>query len=136
MPMALKIGSWIIGVGCFLAFVGLCFLPLAFGAQRDMTELAAGAMVFSTGMVLAAAGFYIKARYWGGPEGSKSRPSGKGKRKPCNLCGTQESAVECRVHNVNLCPECLGKHYDFKSCAYVPSTRPTSTKLKSRATSA
>lgn len=69
--MTLKIGSWIIGVGCFLAFIGLCFLPAAFGAQRDATELAAGAMVFSTGMVLAAAGFYMKARYWG-----KSRDQG------------------------------------------------------------
>jgi hypothetical protein len=134
--MALKIGSWIVGVGCFLAFVGLCFLPAAFGVQRDTTEFAAGAMVFSTGMVLAAAGFYMKARYWGEVEGSKSRSSGKAKRKVCNSCGTQESAVECRVHNVNLCPECLGKHYDFKSCAYVPSTRPTSTKGKSRATTA
>jgi hypothetical protein len=128
--MALKIGSWMIGAGCFLAFVGLCFLPLAFGAQRDATELAAGAMVFSTGMVLAAAGFYMKARTMGEGDGTKIRSNGKGKRKVCNACGTQESAVECRVHNVNLCPECLGKHYDFKSCAYVPSTRAIQTKSK------
>jgi hypothetical protein len=134
--MTLKIGSWIIGVGCFLAFIGLCFLPAAFGAQRDATELAAGAMVFSTGMVLVAAGFYMKARYWGEVEGSRPKSGGKSRRKICNLCSTQESAVECRVHNVNLCPECLGKHYDFKSCAYVPSTRPTNAKAKSRTTTA
>jgi len=132
--MALKIGSWIIGVGCFLAFVGLCFLPAAFGAQRDATELAAGAMVFSTGMVLAAGGFYVKARNQAEAEPSKA--ISKGRRKICNLCGDHESAVECRVHHMNLCPDCLGKHYDFKSCAYVPSTRPTHTKAKSQSTSA
>lgn len=128
--MASKIGSWIIGFGCFLAFVGLCFLPAAFGAQRDMTELAAGTMVFSTGMVLAAAGFYIKARFWTESNQSKPAVNTKGKRKVCNLCGENESAVECRVHHMNLCPDCLGKHYDFKTCAYVPSTRPVYTKSK------
>jgi len=134
--MALKISSWIIGVGCLMAAAGLCFLPAAFGVHRDMAVFTAGAMVFSTGMVLAAGGFYIKARFWGAADRSKPSVNAKGKRKVCNLCGTQESAVECRVHNVNLCPECLGKHYDFKSCAYVPSTRPTSTKVKSRGASA
>jgi hypothetical protein len=134
--MTLKIGSWLIGVGCFMALAGLFFLPAAFGAERDLSVLAAGAMVFSTGMVLASAGFYMKARYWGEIEGAKPKTNGKNKRKICNVCGTQESAVECRVHNVNLCPECLGKHYDFKSCAYVPSTRPNTSKAKSHATSA
>ncbi|MFZ3339864.1 MAG: hypothetical protein WA609_00400 [Terriglobales bacterium] len=128
--MALKIGSWIIGVGCLMAAAGLCFLPAAFGAQRDASLLAAGAMVFSTGMVLAAAGFYIKARFWVAGGQSKVNASTKGRRKVCNLCGENESAVECRVHRMNLCPDCLGKHYDFKSCAYVPSTRPIYTKSK------
>jgi hypothetical protein len=27
------------------------------------------------------------------------------------------------VHQLHLCADCLGKHYDFRSCAYVPSTR-------------
>lgn len=128
--MALKIGSWIIGIGCFLAAAGLCFLPAAFGAQRDTELLAAGAMVFSTGMVLAAAGFYIKARNLAVADPSKASSNSKGRRKICNLCGEYESAVECRVHHMNLCPECLGKHYDFKSCAYVPSTRQIQTKTK------
>jgi len=127
--MASKIGNWMIGIGCFLAAVGLCFFPAAFSGQRDASILAAGGMIFSTGMVLAAAGFYIKARNWA--EAAPSKSNSKGRRKICNLCGENESAVECRVHRLNLCPECLGNHYDFKSCAYVPSTRPLITRAKS-----
>jgi hypothetical protein len=29
------------------------------------------------------------------------------------------------VHEIHLCGNCLGDHYDFRSCAYVPSTRRT-----------
>lgn len=128
--MASKIGSWIIGFGCLMAAAGLCFLPAAFGEHRDMAVFTAGAMVFSTGMVLAAAGFYVKARFWTEANQSKPAVNTKGRRKVCNLCGENESAVECRVHHMNLCPDCLGKHYDFKTCAYVPSTRPVYTKSK------
>ena len=70
--MTLKFGTWMIAVGAFLAFVGLCFPPAAFGTPRDPSVLPAGAMVFSTGMVLAAAGFYMKARYWAESETLRS----------------------------------------------------------------
>jgi hypothetical protein len=131
--MTLKIGSWMIAIGCFVAAAGLCTLPAAFGAQRDAALLDAAAMMFSTGMVLAASGLYMKARYLAEAEPSKAR-SGKGRRSVCDACGHNESAIECRVHHVHLCPDCLGKHYDFKSCAYVPATRQTyTTKTKARA---
>jgi len=123
--MTLKIGSWMIVAGCFLAFAGLCFFPAALAKPRDMAVLGAGAMLFSTGMVLSALGLYMKARFWSEAETSTSRVSGRAKRKICNQCGSQESAVECRVHHLHLCADCLGKHYDFKSCAYVPSVKPT-----------
>src|ERR1700744_2693826 len=85
--MTLKFGTWMIAVGAFLAFVGLCFPPAAFGTPRDPSVLPAGAMVFSTGMVLAAAGFYMKARYWAESETPRVRSNGKGKRRICNQCG-------------------------------------------------
>ena len=122
--MTLKIGSWMIAAGSFLAFAGLCFFPAALAKPHDMVVLSAGAMLFSTGMVLSALGLYIKARFWSEAETSPSRVGNRGKRKTCNQCGSQESAVECRVHHLHLCADCLGKHYDFKSCAYVPSVKP------------
>ena len=134
--MAPKIGSWMIAVGCFLASAGLCFFPAAFAKPRDMAVLGAGAMLFSTGMVLSALGLYMKARYWAEAETSRPRLGGKGKRRLCNQCGDHESAVECRVHHLHLCADCLGKHYDFRSCAYVPSIRQASSKAKTRAAGA
>ncbi|HTR23686.1 MAG TPA: hypothetical protein VMI10_06855 [Terriglobales bacterium] len=133
--MTLKIGSWMIAVGCFLAFAGLSFFPAALTKPHDMAVLSAGAMLFSTGMVLSALGLYMKARFWSEAEPSQPRVGTKGKRKTCNQCGSQESAVECRVHHLHLCADCLGKHYDFKSCAYVPSVKQTA-RAKSHASGA
>ena len=134
--MSLKFGSWMIAVGCFFALAGLCFLPAAFNAPRDPALLGAGAMLFSMGMVLAAAGFYMKARYWAAADHARVRPSVKAKRRICNQCGNHESAVECRVHHLHLCADCLAKHYDFKSCAYVPSARQTYSKTKAQTANA
>jgi hypothetical protein len=132
--MTSKVGSWIIAIGCFVAAAGLCTLPAALGAQRDTALLGAAAMLFSTGMVLAASGLYMKARSLAEAEPSKVRSGGgKGHRKVCDVCGHSESAIECRVHHVHICPDCIGKHYDFKSCAYVPATRQTYTKTKAQA---
>jgi hypothetical protein len=134
--MALKFGSWMIAVGCFFAFAGLCFLPAAFATPRDPALLGAGATILSLGMVLAAAGFYMKARYWAEADPSHARPSSKAKRRICNQCGSTESAVECRVHHLHLCADCLAKHYDFKSCAYVPSQRQNFSRTKTQTASA
>ena len=124
--MTLKISNWMIVAGCFLAFAGLCFFPAGLAKPHDMAVLGAGAMLFSTGMVLSALGLYIKARFWSeDAETSPAHSSSRGKRKICNQCGSQESAVECRVHHLHLCPDCLGSHYDFRSCAYVPSVKQT-----------
>jgi hypothetical protein len=131
--MTSKVGSWMIAIGCFVAFAGLCALPAALGAQRDTALLSAAAMLFSTGMVMAASGFYMKARHLAESEPSKLRSGGKGRRKVCDLCSHSESAIECRVHHLHICPDCLSKHYDFKSCAYVPATRQTFMRTKAHA---
>ncbi len=32
-----------------------------------------------------------------------------------------------------MCADCLGQHYDFRTCSYVPSTRRTAAKTKNLA---
>ncbi len=132
--MALKIGSWLIGIGCFLGAAGLCFLPAAFGLHPDNAMLSAGAMVFSLGMVLAAVGFYAKARHWG-TEGrpATAKPAHRPAKKiKCDLCGLDGAVIQCRVHRLQLCSDCIGEHYDFRSCAYVPTVRPGTAKAKAQ----
>ena len=123
--MATKSSTWMMAVGAFIAFVGLCFLPAAFGPDSDRTMLGAGAVVIATGMLLIASGFYVKARTLGALAAPASPPaSGKRSRKSiCDRCAVDEPVIQCRVHQLHLCAECLTKHYDFRSCAYVPSTR-------------
>jgi ribosomal protein S14 len=124
--MATKIGNWLMAIGAFIAFVGLCFLPAAFGPGADKTMLGAGAVVVATGILLIAAGFYVKARSLGTEAIPVSAPAstkrGRGKSS-CDQCGQDEPIIQCRVHQIHLCATCLSKHYDFRSCAYVPSTR-------------
>ncbi|MBI3645544.1 MAG: hypothetical protein HY233_06240 [Acidobacteriales bacterium] len=122
--MAAKTGTWLIAVGSLIAFVGLCFMPAAFGPDTDRTMLCAGAVLFSTGLLLIAGALYIKARSLGGAPAANSPAPGKRPRKAnCDRCGKDEPVIQCRVHQIHLCGDCLTEHYDFRSCAYVPSTR-------------
>ena len=126
--MATKIGTWLMAAGALVAFVGLCFLPAAFGSGADKTMLGAGTVVIATGILLIAAGVYVKARVLGteAPPVSASPNIKRGRSKPgCDQCGQDEPVIQCRVHQIHLCAACLSKHYDFRSCAYVPSTRRT-----------
>ena len=43
--MITKTGTWLMAIGAFVAFAGLCFLPAAFGPDSDRTMLGAGAVV-------------------------------------------------------------------------------------------
>jgi hypothetical protein len=127
--MATKIGTWLIGIGCCIVFLGLCALPAVFGPNPDKTLLSAALTILSTGMMLVAGGLYIKARTFGekdaGDPGSQTKRSRKAN---CDRCGKNEPVIQCRVHQLHLCGDCLGEHYDFRSCAYVPSTRRSTTK--------
>ena len=78
--MTLKIGSWMIAIGCFVAAAGLLHSAGSVRrAARYRPDSRAAAMLFSMGMVLAASGFYMKARYLAGSrtlEGSvRQRPA-------------------------------------------------------------
>lgn len=123
--IAKKTGSWLMACGGVVVFVGLCFLPAAFGENPDKTMLPAGLAVFSIGMLFAAAGFYVKAQTTSSLNApvAAAAPVKKGRKAKCDRCGQDEPVIQCRVHQVHLCGDCLAEHYDFRSCAYVPSTR-------------
>jgi hypothetical protein len=122
--MATKTATWLIAIGSCLAFLGLCALPAAFGPNPDETLLSGGMTILSMGMMLVAGGLYIKARTFPEMLARSSASQTKRGRKPnCDSCGKYEPVIQCRVHQVHLCSDCLGGHYDFRSCAYVPSAR-------------
>jgi hypothetical protein len=127
--MATKTGTWLIGLGCCIAFLGLCALPAAFGENSDKTLAGVGMTILSTGMMLISGGLYLKSRNFGGrAAGRTDSQTRRGREATCNQCGRNEAVIQCRVHHVNLCGDCVGKHYDFRSCAYVPSVRRSTAK--------
>jgi len=124
--MATKTGNWLMAAGALFVFGGLCFLPAAFGSDGDRTMLGAGFVVMSFGLLTTAVGFYVKARAVSATAAAVSAPvparRSRGKAT-CDQCTQDEPIIQCRVHQLHLCANCLSGHYDFRSCAYVPSTR-------------
>lgn len=122
-----KASGWAIICGCLLMMVGLVFVPAAFGQHPDSSILGLGICSFSFGALLTAGGLYMKARavQLVGPELTIPKPQTKRVRGGCDLCGSETPVIHCRVHDIHVCGNCLADHYDFRSCAYVPSTRRT-----------
>jgi hypothetical protein len=129
--MSSRSSSWMIATGALLLFVGVCVLAAALGKNADPDQLLAGAGAFSVGALTVAAGIYLKARVLqaGAPAAAAKEPNtGKRSRGGCELCATEAPVIQCKVHQLHLCGACLAQHYDFRSCAYVPSTRAGSNK--------
>jgi hypothetical protein len=130
--MSSKTANWIIGAGVVLMFVGLCFFSALLSDHPEPDMLEFGACQFSLGALVIAAGIYAKARtiqfaIAAGEPRKESSTSNQRVRGGCDLCGTEAPAVQCKVHQLHLCGNCLAQHYDVRSCAYVPTTR-TATK--------
>jgi len=121
-----------VAAGALLLLVGLCILAASIGKNADPDQLLAGAGAFSVGALAAAAGIYMKARaLQPGASGAPTKePTNAGKRSRggCELCATEAPVIQCKVHQLHLCGTCLAQHYDFRSCAYVPSTRAAGNK--------
>lgn len=131
--MSSKLSTALILFGSFLMLLGLCFLPGGL-SNKDQTILGAGIIAISFGSMWIAGGIYIKARAVQAGGGSTAGAEPKVTRGGCDLCGTDSPVIHCRVHQIHICSECVGRHYDFRSCVYVPSTRrPTPAKPSSRA---
>jgi hypothetical protein len=120
-----KASGWLIIVGCVMMMLGLCFLPAAFGPHADQSMLAGGVAMFAFGTLICSGGIYLKARVLQSTAkatiAAKSQP--KRQRGGCDMCGFELPVIHCRVHQMHICGNCVADHYDFRSCAYVPSTR-------------
>jgi len=131
--MTSRIGTWIIAVGGIVFLMGILVLPAALAQHADTSLLAVAACGTSVGSLIAALGMYLKARALGLPSTSggssgESKSPARKLRGGCDICHGDLPVIHCKVHQVHLCPDCLGQHYDFRSCTYIPSTRrPTKT---------
>jgi hypothetical protein len=126
--MASKLSSVLIGFGCLLMLLGLTLLPASLSQRQDESILGAGVCAFAFGSLLTAGGLYLKARALQSSIATESKTQTKQQRGGCDLCGTETPAVMCRAHQLHMCPTCLTRHYDARSCVFVPSGRRPATK--------
>jgi hypothetical protein len=126
--MSSKASNWMIVIGVMMLFVGLCSLPAALHGDHDSSLLAAGVGTFSVGILAIAGGIYLKAVAAQAQVGAEPPAPKKRVRGGCELCASQEPVIQCKVHQLQLCPVCLSNHYDFRSCVYVPASRRPATK--------
>jgi hypothetical protein len=131
--MSPQTGNWMIAAGVLGGFIGILMLPAALGEHPDTSLLVLGACGLSLGSMIAASGIYLKARAIQSPRGLsrasvESKNSNRRVRGGCDVCHGDLPVIHCKVHQVHLCASCLGRHYDFRSCAYAPSTRGAATK--------
>lgn len=125
--MPSRAGSGLIAAGAILAFLGLCTMAAAVG-DKEGTLLGVGSSVFALGALGVGGGFYLKGRALKAEATAppdKSAELGQRPRGACDLCKVEMPVVHCKVHQLHLCGHCLGEHYNFRSCVYVPSTRKT-----------
>jgi len=118
-----------LALGAVIAVVGLCIIPAGLGQESaDRNLLGVGAAIFSMGAMVAALGIYFKASALKSTPKQKSAEagnSGRPLRGGCDRCQADAPVIQCKVHQQHLCGVCLAEHYDFRSCAYAPSTRRT-----------
>ncbi len=137
--MMVKAANWSIGFGVAFFLLGLCVLAAGLSDPSETAISGLGLLMFSFGGVGVGLGMYLKARSMqsapvSSPEPQAIRRAAGG----CDLCGVETPAVHCRVHQLHLCGPCLAKHYDVRSCVYVPSQRraPAKGAVKVKATAA
>lgn len=126
--MSSRPGNWIIAAGAVLIFLALCCVPGALGDDKDPELVQFAVAMFSLGALSVAMGIYVKARALpatANPEDSKKEEPNSNRRirGGCQLCATEAPVIQCRIHQLHLCGNCLVRHYDVRSCIYVPTTR-------------
>jgi hypothetical protein len=119
--------SWTIGAGSVIVLFSLCLLAASVTDRSDQGLLAIAASSFSIGILTIACGIYLKARALGPRKPDLDETPAKSKTGGCERCEAEAPVIHCRVHHLHLCGTCLAEHYDFRSCAYVPSTRKPTT---------
>lgn len=98
-------------------------LPAALSKDAESSLLAMAAALFSMGAMVVVSGVYLKARVLQAQAPRPETPAGPNpaQRGGCELCGKEAPVVRCKVHQLDLCGACLARHYDNRSCAYIPS---------------
>lgn len=134
--MPSKLGNSLIAMGAIAAFAGLLCLPAAMHDRVDSNVLGMGLGLFSAGMLLMASGFYLNARQLSSQAPAESAapvpaPAAR-PRGGCELCGMEAPVIFCKTHELHMCGACLARHYDVRSCAYVPTTRRDSAKAMAK----
>lgn len=121
--MGTKLSSSAVILGSCLMLVGLGLIPAAIGQGNDEGLRGAAIVSFAFGSLVCSLGLYLKSRISKSTDSSVEKAAAKPARGGCELCGTEAPVILCRVHNLHICGDCVAKHYDFRSCVYVPSTR-------------
>jgi hypothetical protein len=122
--MGTKLSSFAVIVGSCLMLVGLGLIPAAIGQNNDEGLRGAAIVSFAFGALICSLGLYLKSRLVKNTGDTlATKPAAKSSRGGCELCGTETPVILCRVHEVHICGDCVARHYDFRSCVYVPSTR-------------
>ena len=103
-------------------------LPVSGLLDRSLGCLFGGARDSPPKGLSGASGVDLKARAIQPPKGIngasvESKNSNRRVRGGCDVCHGDSPVIHCKVHQVHLCANCLGRHYDFRTCAYAPSTR-------------
>lgn len=119
-----KISTGLIWLGSLSAFLSLCVLPAALEKNADGAVMALTGSLFSVGAMTIALGLYVKTRFLQAQQPQRSAPvekeNSQQRRGGCNLCGTETPVIQCKVHQLELCGSCLTRHYDYRSCSYIP----------------
>lgn len=116
-----------------MLFLALCCIPGALRDRNDTDVLQIAVCLFSFGALILAAGIYVKAgalKTVPRPEEPKKEEQTPNRRirGGCQLCATEAPVIECKIHQLHLCGNCLAQHYDVRSCIYVPTSRPGASK--------
>lgn len=133
--MSARAANWLTACGVIVVFIALCLVPAMVRDHNDVSLIGVGASLFSFGTLLMASGIYLKARMLQSIAPAPAPPARRS-RGGCDLCRGEAPIIHCKVHQLHLCPTCMAEHYDFRSCAYVPSTRTRAGKGAARAHSA
>ena len=122
--MGRKLSTTMIVGGTLLMLAGLTILAASISQKQDESVSGLGLCGFAFGALVCSTGIYLKARTVQAEtqDSANTKPQPK-QRGGCDLCGTEVPAVMCRVHQLHLCPNCLARHYDTRSCIFIPSTR-------------
>ncbi|PYX82083.1 MAG: hypothetical protein DMG70_16365 [Acidobacteria bacterium] len=139
--MSKQMWNWFIAAGALVSFVGLLFLPSALNSQnRDESMLGAGLAIFSLGALMIAVAFYFKTKALRGEIGSEPNRAallnGKRRRITCDSCHQAAPVIQCTMHKMSLCSNCLSQHYDSRACVYVPAIRKSAGRVAKGASAA